>query len=146
MRGPRRSSGGETRSPPITGVPVPSKFDTLNPGLGAAPQLRDDSAMRIGVDLGGTKIETLALERPGPARGGFRRASPREDYRATLRTIAEMVAETERQAGGEPSVVGLGMPGTISPATGLVKNANSTWLNGQKFREDLARTLGRPLR
>jgi fructokinase len=102
--------------------------------------------MRIGVDLGGTKIETLALDREGVARGGFRRASPREDYQATLTTIAEMVQETERQAGGGPSVVGLGMPGTISPATGLVKNANSTWLNGQKFREDLARTLGRPLR
>jgi fructokinase len=102
--------------------------------------------MRIGVDLGGTKIETLALDAKGIGRGGFRRASPRDDYKATLSTIAEMVAETERQAGGGPSVVGLGMPGTISPATGFVKNANSTWLNGQRFHEDLARTLGRPLR
>jgi len=102
--------------------------------------------MRIGVDLGGTKIETLALDGQGIARGGFRRASPREDYQATLTVIAEMVAETERQAGGGPGLVGLGMPGTISPATGLVKNANSTWLNGRPFQEDLARTLGRPLR
>jgi fructokinase len=95
--------------------------------------------MRIGVDLGGTKIETLALDGKGIARGGFRRASPREDYQATLRTIAEMVAETERQAGGGTGLVGVGMPGTISPATGLVKNANSTWLNGRPFHEDLAR-------
>jgi fructokinase len=102
--------------------------------------------MRIGVDLGGTKIETLALDGQGIARGGFRRASPREDYQATLTTIAEMVAETERQAGGGPGRVGIGMPGTISPATGLVKNANSTWLNGRPFHEDLARALGRPLR
>ncbi len=102
--------------------------------------------MRIGVDLGGTKIETLALDGQGVARGGFRRASPREDYQATLTTIAEMVAETERQAGGGPGRVGIGMPGTISPATGLVKNANSTWLNGRPFHEDLARALGRPLR
>src|SRR5258708_18323400 len=102
--------------------------------------------MRIGVDLGGTKIEPLALDGKGIARGGSRRASPREDYQATLATIAEMVAETERQAGGGPSVVGLGMPGTISPATGLVKNANSTWLNGRLFHADLSRTLGRPLR
>jgi fructokinase len=102
--------------------------------------------MRIGVDLGGTKIETLALDGQGIARGGFRRPSPRDDYRATLATIAEMVQETERQAGSGPGTVGLGMPGTISPTTGLVKNANSTWLNGRPFKEDLDRILGRPLR
>ena len=102
--------------------------------------------MRIGVDLGGTKIETLALDKHGKARAGFRRPSPREDYRATLGAIAEMVEETERQAGGGPSVVGVGMPGAISPATGLVKNANSTWLNGRPFQEDLAKALGRPVR
>ena len=89
--------------------------------------------MRIGVDLGGTKIETLALDGQGVARGGFRRPSPRDDYEATLATIAEMVTETERQAGGGLGVVGVGMPGAISPATGLVKNANSTWLNGRPF-------------
>jgi len=102
--------------------------------------------MRIGVDLGGTKIETLALDKHGKARAGFRRPSPREDYRATLGAIAEMVEETERQAGAGPSVVGVGMPGAISPATGLVKNANSTWLNGRPFQEDLAKALGRPVR
>ena len=102
--------------------------------------------MRIGVDLGGTKIETLALDKHGKTRAGFRRPSPREDYRATLGAIAEMVEETERQAGAGPSVVGVGMPGAISPATGLVKNANSTWLNGRPFQEDLAKALGRPVR
>lgn len=102
--------------------------------------------MRIGVDLGGTKIETLALDGQGVARGGFRRPAPRNDYQATIAAIAEMVEETERQAGSGPGAVGLGMPGTISPATGLVKNANSVWLNGRPFKEDLARALGRPLR
>ncbi len=102
--------------------------------------------MRIGVDLGGTKIETLALDKDGVARGGLRRPSPRGDYPATLRTIAEMVAETERLAGGGTAAVGVGMPGTVSPATGLVKNANSTWLNGRPFDADLAKALGRRLR
>jgi fructokinase len=103
-------------------------------------------SMRIGVDLGGTKIETLALDRDGVARAGLRRATPREDYPATLAAIAQMVAETEQLAGTGLSPVGVGMPGAISPATGLVKNANSTWLIGRRFRQDLARVLGRPLR
>jgi len=102
--------------------------------------------MRIGVDLGGTKIETLALDREGRARARLRRPSPRDDYAATLAVIREMVEETERAAGCGPSPVGVGMPGAISPATGLVKNANSTWLIGRRFGEDLAEILGRPLR
>ncbi len=102
--------------------------------------------MRIGVDLGGTKIETLAMDAEGKRRAGMRRPSPRDDYAGTLAVMAEMVRETEREAGCGPSPVGVGMPGAISPATGLVKNANSTWLIGRPFREDLAKALGRPLR
>src|SRR5215471_20333535 len=100
--------------------------------------------MRIGVDLGGTKIQTVALDKSGVVRAGLRKASPREDYQATLDAIAEMVAETERRAEVGPSVVGIGMPGAISPATGLVKNANSTWLIGRPFHQDVSKALGRP--
>jgi fructokinase len=102
--------------------------------------------IRIGVDLGGTKIETIALGGDGRVLAGFREASPRDEYQATVGKIVAMVEETERRAGGGPSVVGLGMPGTISPLSGRVKNANSTWLNGRPFAEDLGRALGRPLR
>jgi fructokinase len=102
--------------------------------------------MRIGVDLGGTKIQTVALDKNGVVRAGLRKASPREDYQATLDAIAEMVAETERRAEVGPSVVGIGTPGAISPATGLVKNANSTWLIGRPFHQDISKALGRPVR
>jgi fructokinase len=107
---------------------------------------RQDLGMRIGVDLGGTKIQTVALDKHGIARAGLRKASPREDYQATLDAILEMVRETERQAQVGPSLVGIGMPGAISPATGLVKNANSTWLIGRPFYQDVSRALGRPVR
>ncbi len=71
--------------------------------------------------------------------------TPREDYPGTIRAIATLVASAEA-ARGRPCTVGLGTPGAISPATGLIKNANSTWLNGQPFREDLEAALGRPVR
>jgi fructokinase len=102
--------------------------------------------MRIGVDLGGTKIQTMALDKHGVARAGLRKASPRDDYRATIEAIVRMVGETERRAEVGPSVVGIGMPGAISPATGLVKNANSTWLIGRPFYQDVSQALGRPVR
>ena len=102
--------------------------------------------MRIGVDLGGTKIEAVALDRDGVERAKLRRPSPRGDYPGTLAAIAELVGEVETAAGVGRSPVGVGMPGAVSPATGLVKNANSTWLNGQPFDKDLAAALSRPLR
>jgi fructokinase len=71
--------------------------------------------------------------------------TPRDDYPATLRSIVGLVEDLEREL-GSPAVVGVGMPGTISPATGLVKNANSVWLNGRPLADDLRRTLSRPLR
>ncbi len=102
--------------------------------------------MRIGVDLGGTKIEAIALDDGGLVRARLRRPAPQGDYAASLAAIVALVGETERLAGVGPSPVGLGMPGAISPATGLVKNANSTWLIGHPFDVDLAAALRRPLK
>lgn len=101
--------------------------------------------MRIGIDLGGTKIEALALDDDGRQRHRERLPTPRHDYEGTLAAIAELVRRCEEAAGTTGSV-GVGMPGAISPATGLVKNANSIWLNGKPFAEDLQRVLGRPVR
>jgi fructokinase len=101
--------------------------------------------IRIGIDLGGTKIEGIAI---GPAGGILSRqrvATPRNDYDGTLAAIAGVVREIERTV-GQRGRVGVGMPGTISPATGLVKNANSVWLIGRPFREDLERCLERDVR
>src|SRR3954454_12464102 len=101
--------------------------------------------MRIGVDVGGTKIEIIALDLN--SRELFRRriAAPRGDYAATLSAIAALVAAAEAST-GQSGTVGVGIPGAISPATGLVKNANSTWMNGRPMAEDLPRLLGRPVR
>ncbi|HEX2572804.1 MAG TPA: ROK family protein [Polyangia bacterium] len=100
--------------------------------------------MRIGVDLGGTKIEAIALGPDGRELARRRIPTPRE-YRAMLAAIAELVADLERHI-GERGSFGVGTPGAISPATGLIKNANSTWLNGQPLDRDLATALGRPVR
>ncbi len=100
---------------------------------------------RVGVDLGGTKIEVAALDSAGRIVFRRRRATPPQDYVATLEAIADLIAATE-QAIGTAASVGVGIPGAISPATGLVKNANSTWLNGRPFDRDLARRLGRPVK
>jgi fructokinase len=101
--------------------------------------------MRIGVDVGGTKIEAVALAKGGAEVFRRRVATPRGDYAATVEAIAGLVADAERAA-GERGTVGLGVPGTPSPATGLMKNANSTCLNGRPFDRDLAARLGRPVR
>lgn len=132
--------------------------------------------MRIGIDLGGTKIEAIALGPSGEELFRRRIAAPRHDYEATLAAIAGLVEEAGRHAGGAggrpggpqetaggprsggpgpstttahppaPATVGLGTPGAISPATGLIKNANSTWLNGRPLQRDLEARLGRPIR
>ncbi|HFD80089.1 MAG TPA: ROK family protein [Gammaproteobacteria bacterium] len=101
--------------------------------------------MRIGVDLGGTKIEALALDERGRERLRRRVATPQGDYRATLRAIAELVTTAEQALGCRASV-GVGTPGAISPATGLLKNSNSTCLNGKPLRADLEALLQRPVR
>lgn len=101
--------------------------------------------MRIGIDLGGTKIEAIVLAPDGDIPFRRRVATPRGDYDGTIEAIASLVGEAEAAIGCAASV-GIGMPGAISPATGLVKNANSTWLNGRPLDRDLAARLGRPVR
>jgi fructokinase len=101
--------------------------------------------MRIGVDLGGTKIEAVALDDRSNVLARRRLATPRDDYDATLSAIVDLVRDVERDAGAT-GTVGVGIPGTISPASGLVKNANSTWMNGRALADDLPRRLGRPVR
>ncbi|WP_140182782.1 fructokinase [Providencia stuartii] len=101
--------------------------------------------MRIGIDLGGTKIEVIALDDDGETLFRKRVATPRGDYQATLNAIVSLVSDAEL-ATGQKGTVGVGIPGTLSPVTGRVKNANSTWLNGQFFDTDLAKLLGRPVK
>jgi fructokinase len=100
---------------------------------------------RIGVDLGGTKIEVAALDREGTVIFRKRRLTPPQHYVATLAAVCGLISEAEA-AIGTAAPVGVGIPGALSPATGLVKNANSTWLNGRPFDRDLADRLGRPVR
>jgi fructokinase len=104
------------------------------------------AALRFGIDLGGTKIAGVALGRDGRVAADVRVASPQGDYDATIAAIVATVAELERRAGATAVALGVGMPGSISPATGRVQNANSTWLNGRPFDQDLAAALARPVR
>jgi fructokinase len=101
--------------------------------------------LRIGIDLGGTKIEGVLLGPDGGERARRRIPAPPGDYRATIGALAGLVVDLERSAGGTASV-GIGMPGSISPATGLVQNANSVWLNGRPLQADMEQALGRPIR
>ncbi|WP_192458126.1 fructokinase [Musicola keenii] len=101
--------------------------------------------MRIGIDLGGTKTEVVALADDGSVAFRHRVSTPRDDYRRTLTTIADLVVAAERAVGASCSV-GVGIPGTLSPVTGRVKNANSVWLNGQPLDQDLSALLARPVR
>jgi fructokinase len=101
--------------------------------------------MRLGIDLGGTKTAAIVLDDRGQAVWEHRKPTPRNDYDATIELIAALVADGERAAASRCSI-GIGMPGAISPATGLVKNANSIWLNGRTLRQDIERRLGRDVR
>lgn len=101
--------------------------------------------MRIGVDLGGTKIEAIGLADDGSIRARRRVPAPSGDYEATVRAIRDLIEAAEAEA-GQPGPVGMGIPGVISPATGLVKNANSTWLIGHPLDRDLAAACGRRVR
>jgi fructokinase len=101
--------------------------------------------MRIGIDLGGTKIEGIAIADDGAERLRRRIAAPRGDYAKTLEAMAGLVREIDAELGVQ-GTVGVGIPGTVSPATGLIKNANSTWLIGRPLAEDFPRLLGRPVR
>jgi fructokinase len=101
--------------------------------------------MRIGVDIGGTKIEAAALDGGGRIAARRRTSTPAGDYRATIAAVQRLVDDLESEL-GRRCPVGIGMPGAISPSTGLIKNANSTCLNGRPFDRDLAEALRRPLR
>jgi fructokinase len=100
---------------------------------------------RLGIDLGGTKIAGIVLDTRGATLAAARMPAPRGDYRATIEALAALVERLEAEAGA-PCSVGIGMPGSLSPATGRVRNANSHWLNGHPFGVDLARRLDRPVR
>lgn len=107
------------------------------------PSLSGDLA--IGVDLGGTKIEAIVLDAPGTTLWRERVATPAGDYRGTLASIAGLVERAERELGAHGCSVGIGAPGTMT-SSGLVKNSNSSCLNGQPLQTDLTRLLGRPVR
>jgi len=101
--------------------------------------------IRIGVDFGGTKIEVAALDASGQFAARVRRPNP-GDYQGALDTVRDLVAEVEQQAGVKGATVGIGVPGSLSPKTGLMRNANSVWLNDQPFKQDLEKALGREIR
>lgn len=106
---------------------------------GAATRL-----IQIGVDFGGTKIEAAALDADGNFLARVRAPNP-GNYDDAIRTVCELIAAAESQAGGR-GTVGVGAPGSVSPRTGVMRNANSTYLNGRRFREDLVAALGRDVR
>ncbi|SJZ43383.1 fructokinase [Enhydrobacter aerosaccus] len=101
--------------------------------------------MRIGIDLGGTKIEGLVLDDDGAEKARLRVPTPATSYEEDVRAIVDLVTELERRV-GERCTVGIAHPGAVSPATGLIKNANSTRLNGRPLPVDLQRALGREVR
>lgn len=102
--------------------------------------------MRIGIDLGGTKIEGIVMGAGSTTLHRHRVPTPAEDYRGQVEAIAGLVAHLEKLSGSSGLPVGIGHPGAISPATGLIKNANSICLNGKPMKQDLERALGRELR
>jgi predicted NBD/HSP70 family sugar kinase len=106
---------------------------------GATPQIR------LGVDLGGTKTEIIALDSNGAEVWRKRVPTPRGDYYATVQTIAGLVRDAEQALAARASV-GIGTPGAISAATGRMKNCNSTWLNGMPLKQDVEAAVGRAVR
>ncbi len=101
--------------------------------------------MRLGVDFGGTKIEGALLDSNGEILVRQRVPNP-GNYSAAVRAVAELTARIEQETGRRAGAVGVAMPGSLSPVTGMVRNSNSTWLNGQPFLEDLKGALARPVR
>lgn len=101
--------------------------------------------IRIGVDFGGTKIEVAALDETGAFKARLRKPNP-GNYAGAVATVRDLVAEVEREAGSRKAPVGVGMPGSLSPKTGRMRNANSVWLNDKPFKDDLEAALGRQIR
>ena len=104
-----------------------------------------DMRLRLGIDLGGTKIEIVALDPRGGELLRRRIPTPQGDYRATIVAVANLVRDAERELGGQ-GTVGIGTPGSMSRATGLLRGCNSVCLNGQPLQRDLAAELGREVR
>jgi fructokinase len=102
------------------------------------------SAFRIGIDLGGTKIAGIVFDPLDRVLAETRRPAPRHDYAGTVQAIAEVV--TDLRQGRTGATIGIGMPGSISPRSGLVQNANSVWINRQPFQRDLETALGQQVR
>lgn len=100
---------------------------------------------RIGIDLGGTKIEAAVFSPEGQLLARRRVPSPRDDYERTLTSLYDLVVHLEDLT-GPASSIGVGMPGSLSPTTGLVRNSNSTWLNGRPMVRDLEQKLSRAIR
>ena len=99
---------------------------------------------QIGIDFGGTKIEAAVLDKDGAFLTRQRVATP-DNYDAALKTVVDLVAQVERETGKARSI-GIGVPGSISPRTGVMRNANTTYLNGSSFQKDLEQALGRAIR
>ncbi|MGD8570737.1 MAG: ROK family protein [Gammaproteobacteria bacterium] len=104
-----------------------------------------ENQIRLGIDLGGTKTEAMALSATGETLFRDRVETVPDDYQATLSTVKSLVEKAERSVGGQCSI-GIGTPGAISPNTGLLKNSNSTWLNGKPLQQDVEQILQRPVR
>lgn len=102
--------------------------------------------MRIGIDLGGTKIEAVVIDREGSEKIRKRVATPSGDYDGTIRAIKSLIDDVETALRITGASIGIGIPGAVSSVTGLVKNANSTCLIGKPFNQDLERALARPVR
>ena len=104
------------------------------------------ASLRIGIDLGGTKIEGIALGNDGAELHRTRVPTPVGDYEGTINAIVKLVAEIVGEAKASDVTVGVGTPGSVNPSTGLHRNSNSTCLNGRPFESDLAAALQIPLR
>ncbi len=103
-------------------------------------------SFHIGVDLGGTKTRVEAISAHGESLFQIETPTPRHDYALSVQTIVQLVERVESELHAAPAPVGIGMPGSIVPATGLVQNANSTWLNGKNFQHDVSAALHRHVR
>ena len=140
---PRDDGGASAHAPIRETVSIPVDPPVANPPTSETrPNAR---SARIGIDLGGTKIEGIALTGDGGLAARRRTATPKGDYDATIGAVVAMVAEIEAEIGGHASV-GIGIPGVVSRQTGLVKNANSVWLIGKPLGRDLEAALGREVR
>lgn len=100
---------------------------------------------RIGIDLGGTKIAGILLGLNGSPVENIRTGTPKGDYRKTIGSVCGLISKLE-EANGSEAKIGIGIPGSVSPATGRIQNSNSTWLNAKPLKQDLESTLGRKIR